>query len=136
MRPALTHVALGVRNLDRTIAFYREHVRLHVVHDRNEGGSRVVWLAEQKTDPSFVLVLFEVPGETSSGTLQHLGYALTSRAEVDAAAVRAREAGLLRVEPHDAGPIVGYFCIVADPDGNLVEFSHGQPINPRLLPAA
>ena len=61
------------------------------------------------------------PGERASGTLQHLGYALATRAEVDAAAAHAREAGLLRVEPHYAGPIVGYFCIVADPDGNLVE---------------
>jgi len=35
-----------------------------------------------------------------------------------------------------AGPIVGYFCIVTDPDGNQVEFSYGQPINPRDLPPA
>ena len=34
MTPALTHVAFGVRDLDRTIAFYRKHVRLHVVHER------------------------------------------------------------------------------------------------------
>jgi hypothetical protein len=30
--------------------------------------------------------------------------------------------------PQDAGPIVGYFCIVRDPDGNWVEFSHGQSL--------
>ena len=34
----------------------------------------------------------------------------------------------------DAGPIVGYFCIVEDPDGNWLEFSFGQSINPRDLP--
>ena len=33
----------------------------------------------------------------------------------------------------DAGPIVGYYCLIHDPDGNLVEFSHGQPINPEHL---
>ena len=32
--------------------------------------------------------------------------------------------------PRDAGPIVGYYCIVNDPDGNLVEFSHGQSLGP------
>jgi catechol 2,3-dioxygenase-like lactoylglutathione lyase family enzyme len=138
VRPVLTHVALAVRSLDRTIAFYRKHVRLHVVHERNDGGMRVVWLAERETDPEFVLVLFEVPETTprSSGALQHLGYAVGSRAEVDAAAAAARADGVLAIEPTDAGPIVGYFCIVEDPDGNQVEFSYGQPINPRDLPRA
>ena len=97
MRPVLTHVALGVRDLERTIAFYRKHVRLHVVHDRHDGHMRVVWLAERETDPTFVLVLFEVPREGSSGSanLQHLGFAVASRDEVDAAAAAARTDGIL-----------------------------------------
>ena len=138
MRPVLTHVALGVRSLDRTIAFYRKHVRLHVVHERQDGGMRVVWLAEREADPEFVLVLFEVPDAAihASAALQHLGYAVGSRAEVDDAAAAARADGVLAIEPIDAGPIVGYFCIVEDPDGNQVEFSFGQPINPRHLPRA
>ena len=135
MSPSLTHVAFGVRDLDRTIAFYRKHVRLHVAHEREEHGSRVVWLAERTEDPTFVLVFFEVPGEASSQSpLQHLGFALSSRAEVDAAAEAARAEGILMMEPVYAGPVVGYFCIVQDPDGIQVEFSHGQPINPRQLP--
>jgi catechol 2,3-dioxygenase-like lactoylglutathione lyase family enzyme len=136
VKPVLTHVALGVGDLDRTIAFYRKHVGLHVVHERNDQGTRVVWLAERETDPSFVIVLFEVPADRArgSGTLQHLGFAVAARADVDAAAEAARADGVLRVEPTYAGPVVGYFCIVADPDGNQVEFSFGQPINPRDLP--
>jgi catechol 2,3-dioxygenase-like lactoylglutathione lyase family enzyme len=134
--PALTHVAFGVRDLAQTIAFYRKHVRLHVVHEREEHGSRVVWLGERTDDPSFVLVFFEVPGEGTAGRspLQHLGFALASRDEVNAAADAARTDGILVLEPVYAGPIVGYFCIVRDPDGVQVEFSHGQPINPRQLP--
>ena len=140
MKPVLTHVALGVHSLDRTIAFYRKHVRLHIVHDRHDGGMRVVWMAEREQDPNFVLVLFEVnadpapspaPGPT---TLQHLGFALSSREEVDTAAAAARADGILTLEPIYAGPIVGYFCMLRDPDGNQVEFSYGQPINPRDLP--
>ena len=136
MSPALTHVAFGVRDLGQTIAFYRKHVRLHVVHEREEHGSRVVWLGERTDDPSFVLVFFEVKGEGTSGPspLQHLGFALASRDEVNAAAEAARRDGILVLEPVYAGPIVGYFCIVRDPDGVQVEFSHGQPINPRELP--
>jgi catechol 2,3-dioxygenase-like lactoylglutathione lyase family enzyme len=98
---------------------------------------RVVWLAERETDPEFVLVLFEVPGDPPPGpaTLQHLGFAVASREEVEAAATAARADGILVIEPVYAGPVVGYFCIVRDPDGNQVEFSYGQPINPRDLPA-
>lgn len=137
MRPVLTHLALGVQNLDRTIAFYRKHVRLHVVHERIDHGMRVVWLAERETHPDFVLVLFEVPADPARGpgTLQHLGFAVASRGEVDAAAAAGRADGVLTLEPTYAGPIVGYFCILEDPDGNPVEFSHGQPINPKHLPS-
>jgi hypothetical protein len=53
---------------------------------------------------------------------------------VDEAAALARDEGVLQVAPHDAGPIVGYYCIVRDPDGNQVEFSFGQPIDPAALP--
>ena len=138
MRPRLTHIALAVRDLDRTIAFYRKHVNLHVVHERAENGVRVAWLADREAGAEFVLVLLEVPGERPSeqATLKHLGFAVASRAEVDAAAAAARTDGILALAPIYAGPIVGYFCIVTDPDGNQVEFSYGQPINPRDLPGS
>jgi catechol 2,3-dioxygenase-like lactoylglutathione lyase family enzyme len=58
---------------------------------------------------------------------------VSSRAAVDEIAARAQGEGLLEQGPTDAGGIVGYLCIVRDPDGNLVEFSHGQPINPRRV---
>lgn len=134
MKPVLTHIALGVRDLDRTIAFYKKHVRLHVVHERAEAGHRVVWLGERERDVDFVLVLFQVAGPPPGPTtLQHLGFAVGSREEVDAAAEAARADGVLDLGPTYAGPVVGYFCIVKDPDGNNVEFSFGQPINPREL---
>ena len=137
MKPVLTHLALGVRNLDRTVAFYRKHARLHVVHERRNGGTRVVWLSEREERPDFVLVLFEVATEpaVAPSTLQHLGFALASREEVDAAAAAGRADGVLVAEPVYAGPIVGYFCLLSDPDGNQVEFSYGQPIDPRHLRA-
>jgi hypothetical protein len=55
---------------------------------------------------------------------------------VDAAAAAGREDGVLTLDPADGGPIVGYFCLLEDPDGNQVEFSYGQPINPRDLPGS
>lgn len=131
----LTHVALFVSDPARTIDFYERFAGLHIVHDRIDGGVRVVWLSERPHDPDFVIVAIHLPpGESSvPPRMAHFGYDLPSRAAVDEVAARAQSEGVLEQGPADAGPIVGYFCMLRDPDGNLVEFSHGQPINPKHL---
>ncbi len=129
----LTHVALFVRDPERTIDFYRRFAGWHVVHDRVDGEVRVVWLAERECEPDFVIVaITATPGVSGVPPhLAHLGYDLPSRDAVNEVAARADVEGILAQAPLDAGPIVGYFCIVRDPDGNLVEFSHGQQIKPH-----
>jgi catechol 2,3-dioxygenase-like lactoylglutathione lyase family enzyme len=135
MPARLTHVALFVADAQRTVEFYERFAGLHVVHDRVDDGVRVVWLSEQVHDPEFVIVaITAAPGApTVPPRLAHFGYDLPSRAAVDELAARGDAEGVLVHAPADAGPIVGYFCILRDPDGNLVEFSHGQPVNPRLI---
>ncbi len=135
MPPRLTHLALRVEDLGASIEFYRAYTALVVAHEREEDGKRVVWLAERAEDPSFVFVLIPMAHtEVDRPGVHHLGFSVASRDEVDAIAARAATEGRLRQGPTDAGPIVGYFCIVEDPDRNWVEFSFGQPINPRELP--
>src|SRR5262245_15855470 len=133
--PRLTHIALRATDLQKSIAFYAKYAGLVGPHGRDERGTRVVWLAERAEDPDFVFVL--TPMAHSDGErpgVHHFGFSVAARGDVDAIAATARADGLLREGPHDAGPVVGYFCIVEDPDGNWVEFSFGQPINPRDLP--
>lgn len=129
--PHFTHIALRVKEIDRSAAFYSEYANLEIVHDRRDrpGGSRVAWIAERGRKPTFVLVLLEFPFQTSlEPPVDHLGFAVDRRETVDAVADRARAAGILVREPTQGGPAVGYSCIVSDPDGHRVEFSHGQPI--------
>jgi catechol 2,3-dioxygenase-like lactoylglutathione lyase family enzyme len=135
MPPHLTHVALFVRDPARTVDFYQRFVGLHVVHDRTDDGVRVVWLSEREHDPDFVIVAIAMPPAAAGEPprMAHFGYDLASRAAVDEIAARAQAEGVLAQAPADAGPIVGYFCLLRDPDGNLVEFSHGQPINPQRV---
>jgi catechol 2,3-dioxygenase-like lactoylglutathione lyase family enzyme len=45
MKPAFTHCALHVRDLDRSIAFYRSYCGLELVNEHGKGNSRTVWLA-------------------------------------------------------------------------------------------
>jgi catechol 2,3-dioxygenase-like lactoylglutathione lyase family enzyme len=134
-RPHLTHVALWTRNMDRAVDFYRRYCQLEVVHERGRGKStRVVWVGETRRRPRFVIVLIE--GEyqrRAAASLAHFGFSCASREDVDARARLAREEGVLESEPRHAGPIVGYYCIVNDPDGNSVEFSYGQTIDPGFF---
>jgi catechol 2,3-dioxygenase-like lactoylglutathione lyase family enzyme len=135
MSAHLTHVALFVHDPQRTVDFYRRYAGLHIVHDRVDDGVRVVWLSEQASDPEFVIVAIALPpGESGAPPrLAHFGYDLPSREAVDEVAARADKEGVLAQAPSYAGPIVGYLCLLRDPDGNLVEFSHGQSIKPHQL---
>lgn len=124
-----THVALQVRDIERTIAFYRRYCGMGVVKDRTDA-FRVVWIGWGEDPPRFVLVLLDKGYEANrQPEYQHIGLAVDSRAEVDEIAARARGDGReVDWPPQDGGPIVGYFCGLRDPDGNMVEFSYGQRI--------
>ena len=48
--PRLTHIALRASDLARSVAFYAKYAGLVVAHERDEDGTRVVWLAERAED--------------------------------------------------------------------------------------
>ncbi|KYF63838.1 hypothetical protein BE11_30085 [Sorangium cellulosum] len=130
MKPMMTHVALHVGSLDATIAFYRELCGLKVVHERNDAGTRVAWLAEEGKERTFVLVMIEGGRRAPQAPedMSHLGFALESRAAVDEVASRGR--AHLVWPPRELPYPLAYFCALRDPDGNYVEFSYGQPLGP------
>lgn len=134
MRPVLTHVALHVRDMARSIGFYRDYCAMNVVHERHdpETGAAVAWLAEPGKEHSFIFVLISGAPERTRNErdFSHFGFALESRAAVDAVAARAESEGCLLWPPHEEPFPVGYYCGVRDPDGNAVEFSFGQPLGP------
>jgi catechol 2,3-dioxygenase-like lactoylglutathione lyase family enzyme len=130
--PRLTHLALHVRDLPACVDFYRDYCDLRVTHEREAGDSAVTWLAEPGRETDFVMVLISGgPGrDQGDGDFSHLGFALASRAAVDAVAARAQAAGCLVWPPRQEPYPVGYYCGLRDPDGNMVEFSYGQPLGP------
>lgn len=133
MHPNLTHIALHVHDLERSLAFYAEFCQLEVTHDRtDDNGSRVVWMAERGREQGLILVFISNGPERPSlpGDFAHLGFALDSREAVDEVAKRGRLAGCLVWEPRQEAYPVGYYCGLRDPDGQCVEFSYGQPLGP------
>ncbi len=125
----LTHVALAVKDLAASVAFYRDYAGMGVIHERAAAsGAKVAWVTDL-TRP-FVLVLIQAEGldDTPLGPFGHLGVALDSREAVDRLCERARAEGRLRREATDSGPPVGYWAYIADPDGNTLEVSFGQVV--------
>jgi lactoylglutathione lyase len=146
MKAQWTHLALHVRSLEESIAFYARYTSLKVVDrhsDASSTGMDVVWLTDRSSgdELSFVMVLQEgTPANVSGaepqralGPISHLGFNLASREEVDAVAGEARNAGLLKFGPAFLNLYAGYLCIIADPDGHMVEFSHGQALGKTPL---
>lgn len=123
----LTHIALPVTDLERSLDFYAVYAGMEVVHRRPGSSGEVAWISD-RTRP-FVIVLIEQDAvEHPLHAPGHLGVALRSRAEVDLRCDLAREAGVLVREPEDAPPPVGYWAVLRDPDGHTVELTFGQQV--------
>ena len=133
-----THIALRVRDIDETIAFYTAFTPLELLDKRSDEFGHGAWLGHpDAADKPFILVLAEFFPETDPfkdapqevlAPFAHLGIELTSREEVDAIAARAEEAGCLGMPPTEMPPPIGYICMVRDPDGNMIEFSYDQGV--------
>ncbi|MBL8168831.1 MAG: VOC family protein [Acidobacteria bacterium] len=126
MLERLDHIALFTSDARRAAAFYCEWAGMKILHERLEEETRVVWVRLAHDDNSLMIVLLETDEQRPSGWMDHFGFHVGNRAEVDEIAARARRAGILAEEPQYAGPVVGYFCMIRDPDGNLLEFSCEQ----------
>ena len=126
-----THWALHVRDMARSIAFYRAYCGMEVVREHGEGpNSHAVWMSEPGRENDYVIVLLlGGDGHTQAPEdLSHFGFAVESAAAVDEIAERGRAAGCLAWEPKQFPYPVGYRCALKDPDGFIVEFSYGQPL--------
>lgn len=133
----LTHVALPATNLGRSLAFWAKYARMEVVHRRTDAGagSDVAWISDG-TRP-FVIVLIQLPTvDRPLAPLSHLGVGCGSREEVDRLCAEARAEGVLRAGPMDAGPPVGYWAFLSDPDGHTLELSYGQEVGLAVATAA
>ena len=130
MQPKLTHIALLVSNIDDTADFYIKYCSVKVLHRRQDPntGYRVIWMGKDK---NFVIVAMESenkPLQSKAKPLSHIGFALSSKEEVDKIAKIAEEEKLLNYGPVFLDPVAGYLCEILDPDGNSVEFSYGQEL--------
>lgn len=136
MRPRLTVLTLGVDDLERAVAFYRDGLGLAtkgIVGQEYEYGA----VAFFQLQGGLQLALWPrpslardagLPQGPASSTELSLGHNVSSRREVDAVMEQARAAGAAIVK--EAGETFwgGYAGYFQDPDGHLWEVAW----NPRL----
>lgn len=132
MRPVLTHLGLHVRDVDVSIDFYTRYCQLKVIHERGTGPDRVIWMSELGREKTFIFVMIGggSPLPQPEGDYRHLGFAMPTRDAVDQVAAQAEAEDRLMWPPRQEPWPTGYYCGVRDPDGQVVEFSYGQPLGP------
>jgi len=138
MKPRVSVITLGVADLDRALAFYRDGLGLPsqgIVGREFEYGA----VAFFELQGGLTLALWPrtslardtgLPLSPGSPTDLSLGHNVRTRDEVDAVVARAERAGaqvVKRPGPTFWGGYSGYF---QDPDGHLWEVAW----NPQLLP--
>jgi catechol 2,3-dioxygenase-like lactoylglutathione lyase family enzyme len=124
----LDHIAMLTPDVERAKQFYCAWAGMRVIHDRQDAdtGHRVAWVRLADDPNGLVIVMVQSNEQRHEGRMDHFGFHVSSRADVDAIAERARAENILVEEPQYAGPVVGYYCMIKDPDGNLLEFSCEQ----------
>lgn len=117
----LTHVALAVRDVDRSSAFYRSVFGAVEVYRQNgfvqlqTPGARDVIVLEQKSK-----------GTGKSGGIAHFGFRLQNPKDIDAAARAVMKAGGIVKDKGEFVPGEPYL-FAADPDGYELEIWYELP---------
>ncbi|WP_273907429.1 VOC family protein [Enterobacter bugandensis] len=133
-----THVAFMVRDLEKSLAFYRRYAGMDVIHSREPDlptARKVAWLTDHTRPFALVLVQADTVTDTPLGHFGHLGIACATREEIDRKTAMAAKEGVLRKAPEDLGDPVGCYVFFADPDGNTLELSYGQRVGITAIQA-
>jgi catechol 2,3-dioxygenase-like lactoylglutathione lyase family enzyme len=125
----LTHIALPVADVDKSIKFYATYAGMQVIHRRVDAatGVTVVWLSDG-TRPFAIVLIQTDTVQTILSPIAHLGVGCKSREDVDLLSARAKQEGVLIQSQQDSGYPIGYWAFLRDPDGHTLELSYGQEI--------
>jgi uncharacterized protein len=129
MKPRLTAITIGVDDLERAVAFYRDGLGLPtkgIFGTEYEHGA----VAFFELQDGFILAVWErknlawdagIPQTERSPTEFSLGHNVNSREEVDAVMEQARAAGARIIKEAQETFWGGYAGYFQDPDGHLWE---------------
>ena len=134
-----THIAIPVKDVDATVAWYEKFTHLRVIARHQDEVGRNAWLAAPPEDGAspFILVAgqffeghdpFAPAVHPPMGPFAHIGIEAPTKEAVDEIAAKAKEAGCLALGPMQMPKHIGYICFIKDPDGNTIEYSFDQGV--------
>ena len=140
-RSTWTHIALCVKDIDASIAWYERFTHLRLLQRGEDKDGKNAWLGDASLQESpFILVLgqffeghdpFSPAPHPPLGPFAHIGIELPTKEAVDEVAGRAKTEGCLALGPLQMPKQIGYVCFIKDPDGNTIEFSYDQGVFER-----
>ena len=115
----LTHIHLMVRDLDRSIEFYK---RVFGLEERFREGRHMVFLNTPGSQDLITLNEDPREGEAAgvNGGVNHFGFRLSDASGLDTAVMEVEAAGGKLVKRGEHAPGVP-FAYIRDPDGYLIE---------------
>jgi catechol 2,3-dioxygenase-like lactoylglutathione lyase family enzyme len=137
-RTTWTHIALAVKDIDASIAWYESFTHLRLLARGEDVDGKNAWLGDPaQAEAPFILVLgqfyeghdpFAPAPHPPMGPFAHIGIEAVSKAAVDEIAAKAKAVGSLAYGPAQMPKQIGYICFIKDPDGNTVEYSYDQGV--------
>jgi catechol 2,3-dioxygenase-like lactoylglutathione lyase family enzyme len=137
-RTTWTHIALAVKDVDVSIAWYERFTHLRLLARGEDADGRNAWLGDpEQAESPFILVLgqfyeghdpFAPAKHPPMGPFAHIGIEAPSQEAVDEIAARAKSEGWLAFGPAWLPKDIGYVCFIKDPDGNTIEYSFDQGV--------
>ena len=116
----LTHIHLAVRDLPRAVAFYTEVFGME--EDDGRSDEKMVFLRTPGARDTLTLRLAAADEAVGSGGgVDHFGFRLQDRNDLDEAIRQIEAAGGKLIERGEHTPGVRY-AYVCDPDGYTIEF--------------
>lgn len=124
---ALSHVALIVKDIESMISFYTEFAEMELIHRRVDEGINVAWVRlNDRNSLTIVMIEEKSPKNEAYQRFNHFGFDCPSKEAVDYISNKGKEYNCIRYEAFDGGEVLGYMCMLKDPEGNLLEFAYGQ----------
>ena len=137
-----THIALCVKDIDASIAWYERHTHLKLLSRGEDKDGKNAWLGDEtQADSPFVLVLgqfyeghdpFAPTPHLPMGPFAHIGIELPTKEAVDEMAATGKAEGCLAFGPMQMPKQIGYICFLKDPDGNTIEYSFDQGVYDKV----